>query len=209
MSNDATTMYLIRHGATAHNVSRPVKLQGNGINGPLNETGQQQAADLGQFFANRPLAAVYASPMLRAQQTAGAIASQRGLEVQAVAPLHEVDVGSWEGMTWPEIMEAEPTAYEKFMTDPNFPYRDGESFADVLARVKEPLNELLTRHVGESFAVVAHNVVNRVYIAELLGRGLENSRKIRQMNCCVNVIRAKDGAAELVTMNSLFHLRDW
>lgn len=203
-----TRLYLIRHGATAHNEMRPVVLQGNGLNGPLSERGQQQAADLGAFFKEREVHAIYASPMLRAQQTAQAVADYHGHDVQTLVAMHEVNVGAWEGMTWAQIMEAEPERYRSFMSDPYFPYLDGESYGDVLNRVFPVLESLYEKHRGESVVVVAHNVVNRVYLSHLLDQNLHRARKIRQMNCCINLIH-HDDQPDLIAMNSVFHLREW
>lgn len=198
-----TTLYLIRHGATLQNESRPVVLQGCGINGPLSDTGLQQAADVARVLSSFPLTAVYASPMLRAQQTAAAIAEPHSLSLNTVKPLHEVDVGDWEGLAWTQIMEEQPEAYAHFIADPGtVPYRGGESYGDVLARAKPQVLKLLSRHEGESVAVVAHNVVNRVLLADLLGVPLRQAKDICQANCCVNVIRFQKGTAEVVTMNA-------
>lgn len=198
-----TTLYLIRHGATEQNEARPVVLQGNGIDGPLSETGRHQANQVAGILACVPLSHVLSSPMLRAQQTAAAVADRHGMSVQTIDALHEVDVGIWEGLAWAQIMEEQPDEYARFISDPvTISYRGGESYGDVLARVKPPLLNLFTEHAGESIAVVAHNVVNRVFLADLLGVPLKRARELRQSNCCVNVIRSKFGPPEVVTLNA-------
>ena len=204
------TLYLVRHGATTQNEARPVVLQGNGINGPLSETGRAQAAGVSAVLAKLPLSYVYASPMLRAQQTAEAIAEPHGLAVGTIESIHEVDVGDWEGMPWSRIMEEQPDEYARFINDPGtVPYLGGESYGDVLARVKPAIVELLERHEGESICVVAHNVVNRVLLADLLVLPLKSAKDIRQANCCVNVIRSKTGKMDLITMNAELDLLQW
>jgi len=202
-----TILYLVRHGATAHNEQRPVILQGNGVDGPLSENGQCQAAAVAGFLARFPLARVYASPMRRARETAEHIAGRHDLQVETIDQVHEVDVGEWEGRTWSEIMAADQPYYDRFMENAaDVPYLGGETYRDVLARVQPALERVLERHAGESIAVVAHNVVNRVFLGSLLGLDLSQSRQIRQTNCCVNVVRRKDGKTELVTLNLEFHL---
>ena len=203
-----TLLYLIRHGATLQNEQRPVVLQGNGINGPLSPRGEQQAKEVGEELKEFPLAAVYSSPMLRARQTAQAIAEHHRLDIETIPDIHEVSVGSWEGKTWTEIMESDREYYDRFMSDPSCPYRDGESFQNVLKRVQPKFAELIERHAGQAIAVVAHNVVNRVYLASLLHGHLERSRKILQSNCCVNLIRHRE-KPEVVTVNSVLHLTNW
>lgn len=204
-----TLMYLIRHGATHQNEQRPIVLQGNGIDGPLSALGEQQANEVADALRKKSINAVYASPMARAQQTAMRVAEQHRLPVQTIPEIHEVNVGDWEGQTWTQIMENEPDHYDRFMQDPTCAYRGGESFQDVLERVKGQFDSLLQRHQGQAFAVVAHNVVNRVYLASILHGNLDRSRQVLQANCCVNVIRQKKETPEVVTLNSVLHLTRW
>ena len=110
--------FLIRHGATASNLANPPILQGRSINGPLSETGQQQAAEAANCLETEPITAVYCSPLVRALETANAIAAPHGLTPIVVEPLTEVDVGAWESRSWVEIQETEPEAYEQFQSDP-------------------------------------------------------------------------------------------
>lgn len=204
-----TLMYLIRHGATLQNEHRPVILQGNGINGPLSPTGQQQAKEVADALVNKKIHAVYASPMVRAQQTATQVAERHSLPVQTIPEIQEVDVGEWEGKTWTEIMENDREHYDRFMNDPTCAYLGGESFLDVLNRVQKRFELLLQKHQGETIAVIAHNVVNRAYLASILHGNLDRSRKILQSNCCLNLIRQKNSVPEVVTLNSVLHLTQW
>lgn len=202
-----TTLYLVRHGATAQNEQRPVVLQGCGVDGRLSENGQRQAQAVADFLAPFPLARVYTSPMRRARETAEQIAARHSVPVDVIDEIHEVSVGDWEGRSWTEIMEADRTYYDRFMQNPaDVPYLGGETYREVLGRVQPALEAVLERHAGESIAVVAHNVVNRVYLCSLLGLDLSRARGLHQANCCVNVIRRKNGVTELLTLNSEFHL---
>jgi broad specificity phosphatase PhoE len=198
-----TTLYLIRHGATDQNDARPIILQGCGIDGPLSATGRWQAAQVANVLSRFPLTAVVASPLLRAQQTAAAIAEPHHLPVETIDALHEVNVGEWEGHSWEQIMRDDPDAYARFMDDPEtVPYRGGESYTDVLQRTKPVLQDFFSRYAGQSIAVVAHSVVNRVLLADLLGLPLPCARDLRQSNCCVNVVRRKSDAIEVLTLNA-------
>ena len=67
------------------------------------------------------------------------------------------------------------------------------------------IERLLDAHVGAHVAVVAHNVVNRAFLADLMGLDLRRAPKIVQGNGCVNLIRRRAGRSELVTLNSVFH----
>ena len=202
-----TTLYLVRHGATPSNEQRPYVLQGRGIDLSLSETGRRQASAVGEFFRNVTLHHVYSSGMARAVETARQIATPHQLEPKPIDNLAEVDVGRWEGMAWETIMRDYSEEYRRFMENPaEHAYLGGESYSDVLERVRPVFADLIDRHAGESIAVVAHNVVNRVYLAWLLGLELRKAKDLRQGNACVNVIERKEGGPILRTMNACFHL---
>lgn len=205
---ETTQLFLVRHGATEANERRPYVLQGHGINFPLSENGRQQARAVGRFLSKlSTVKAIYCSELERAKETAQEIAGHHNIEVKSVKGIHEVDVGDWEGKSWDLIMQENESAYQAFMNDPgDTPYLNGESYRDVLNRVKPALVELLEKHRGESIVVVAHNVVNRAYLADVLGLELRRAKDIRQANCCVNVVHHKGNTTELESLNSQFHL---
>lgn len=207
MSSHSCLAFLIRHGATDSNLADPPILQGRSINGPLSQIGQQQATAAATELQQQRLVAIYASPLLRAQQTALVIAERHGLDVQTIPEITEVDVGAWESRSWTEICVNEPDAYHRFQDDPaTFGYRDGENLQDVLNRVNPAIDAVLDRHPGELVAIVAHNVVNRVYLANALQIPLRRARQIAQNNCGINVLRRRDHQTKVITVNSVFHL---
>jgi broad specificity phosphatase PhoE len=207
VSADHSTLYLVRHGATDANLKRPYVLQGRGIDLPLNATGTRQAEQVAGLLAEKPIAIVYSSMMRRAVETARAIAARHRVEVIPREELVECDVGRWEGLSWDGIRAQFPQEYEDFQRDPSqFPYLGGETYGDVARRAVPVLEQLLERHRGKQFVVVAHNVVNRVVVATFLGLELARAKDIHQSNCGVNVIRRENGRTQLLTLNSAFHL---
>ena len=204
-----TLLYLIRHGATPANEQRPYVLQGHGIDTSLSDTGQRQAEAVAEFLSDRPLDVVISSPMKRARETARAIAAPHGITPGVLETISECDVGRWEGRDWGSIMEDDAEAYHLFMDDPAaHGYPEGESYADVLDRVGGPLDDVLAAHRGQAVAVVAHNIVNRVYVARLMGWPLSRAHEIRQDNTGINVIRGRDDEITLMSFNVRFHLDD-
>ncbi len=178
---DVTWLYLVRHGATEANERVPYILQGHAIDLALSPAGERQAAAVAGFLGKFPITHVNSSTMVRARQTADAIAGALGLANTPVADLQECDVGAWEGLDWQTIRERFPVEHARFVENPGItPYLGGESYEDVLRRVKPILENLLARHVGERIAVVVHNVVNRSFLADLLGLDLRLAPKIAQ-----------------------------
>ncbi len=207
--DDVCLLYLVRHGATKNNLARPPVLQGRGVNLGLSVDGMQQARKAAEFFRDRPLTAAYSSNLLRSIETAQIIAAPHEIEVTQLEAITEVDVGHWEGRSWTEIAVTDAEAYRLFMDDPGVHgYLGGETMKQVEERVTPVLRELMARHLGQRIVVVAHNVVNRAFLATLLHLPISKARGIRQDNCGVNVVRYRDGEMELITLNAVFHLSE-
>lgn len=204
---DTTLLLLVRHGATSANEQKPYILQGDSMDLPLSPNGQEQARAVGNFLAPFPVKHVYCSTMLRARQTAGEIARHHHLEIQPIDGITECAVGKWEGMDWTSIEAQYPEECRRFLENPaEIPYLGGESYGDVQRRVMPILERLLDQHRGKLITVVAHNVVNRVIISQLLGFELKRAKELHQQNCCVNLIQKDSQETTLLTMNSIFHL---
>ena len=182
-------------------------MQGRGIDAPLAEIGQRQSGLVAAALASRPLRAVYASPLIRARQTAEAIAAPHGLKVVEQPELVEVEVGRWEGLSWPEVQREEPDLYEKFIEDPGKThYPGGENLDEVAERIVPCFESLMERHVGQEIAIVAHSVVNRIYLGRLIGLTQAQGRQIAQENCSLNLVVWRDGKAKAITINAVGHL---
>jgi broad specificity phosphatase PhoE len=203
-----TTLYLIRHGATEANLARPQRLQGRKSNPPLARLGVRQAEATRDLLAIRPIDACYCSPLLRAVETAQIVAAPHRLLPVPVEALTECDIGDWEGLDWQTIRARDPEPYKLFMARPgDSGYPDGESFADVHRRAEEAIEELLEQHAGESMLIVGHHVVNRTYLAGLLGLSPNQARQVTLDNCGISVVVRENGATVVNTLNAAFHLQ--
>jgi len=87
-------LYLARHAQTSSNIGHALDTAYPGA--PLTDLGQQQAVRLAERLAGQPLAVIAASGLLRAQQTAAALAAGRGISVTTLDGLREVDAGDLE-----------------------------------------------------------------------------------------------------------------
>src|SRR5690349_19118853 len=207
-AEEQTVLYLIRHGATEANLARPARVQGRRHNPPLARLGVRQAEATRDFLAIRPIDHCYCSPLLRAVQTAAIVAAPHGLSPQPLDALTECDVGRWEGLDWQTIRALDAEGFQRFHANPaEFGYPDGESFRDVHERAAPALDELLRVHAGGSTLVVAHHIVNRTYLAGLLGLAPDQARQVTLDNCGISVI-VRDGSQTTVnTLNAAFHLQ--
>lgn len=205
--SDSCLLYIVRHGATPHNLFDPPRMQGRHIDESLDDLGRTQAEMVAQVLATRDVAAVYASPLKRAMETAEAIARPHDLTPVGVAGLAEADVGRWEDRAWPEIAENDREAYLAFREDPvAHGYPGGENLRAVTDRVKAAIDEFAANHLGQQIAVSAHSVVNRLYLGELLHVPVAMRRKIPQDNCCLSIVKWRPDKQRVITLNAVEHL---
>ena len=117
-------------------------------------------------------------------------------------------MGRWERLDWQTIREQDPEAYARFMDRPGeFGYPEGESFADVSERVSRALEELLNEHEGQALLIVGHHIVNRTYLAGLMGLGPNQARQVTLDNCGVSIVIRENGITTVGTVNAAFHLQ--
>ncbi len=133
------SMLLVRHGHTAW--SRSGRYQGRS-DLPLLPEGRAQASQLGQRLKGRGVSHVFASPLLRAAQTAQIIAEVLGLGVPILdTRLAEIAYGQWEGLTQAEIRRRWPDQLRQWKRFPDGAAAPG---GESLGELRERLNHFLT-----------------------------------------------------------------
>jgi broad specificity phosphatase PhoE len=138
-----TTLLLARHGETDWN--REGRWQG-WADPPLNETGRAQARKLAEQLRATPFDAVYSSDLRRAHETAEIVAAPHGVPVVVERDLREIDIGSWSGLTRPEI-------------DARFPdgrRPDGETREQHAERVLAGVTRIARDNEGRRVLIVTH-----------------------------------------------------
>ncbi len=206
-SDQATTIYLIRHGATVANLMKPYILQGRGINKGLAPQGIQQAQAARDFLKSSGIDAAYCSPMVRACETAEIICEPHKVKPLVLHELIEGDVGNWEGLSWDVIRRDDLENHDKYFAQPgSCPYPNGESYQNVVDRALPALRRVIERHPGQKVLVVAHNIVNRALLATILRMDINVAKDIKQSNCGINVLKVNGGKFEVFTINAAFHL---
>lgn len=157
MPGQVTRVLAIRHGETDWNVGS--RIQGH-LDIGLNATGRWQASRVAEVLADEGLAAVYASDLSRAFDTARAVAEAAGLEVQVDTGLRERAFGLFEGRSFDEIAATWPADSERWRKrDPAFAPEGGESLTGFYARCVGAAERLAAAHPGQTIALVAHGGV--------------------------------------------------
>lgn len=149
-----TRLLLLRHGQTEFSAQRRYSGRGNP---PLNEIGWRQAGLAARYLTQRRgIAAVISSPLQRAYDTATTAARALGLDVTVDEDFIETDFGAWEGLTFSEAAARDPELHRRWLYDTGALPPGGESFDDVLRRVRRGRDRIVAAHPGSNILVVSH-----------------------------------------------------
>ncbi len=198
-------LILIRHGETARNASGAV--QGR-ADVPLNDLGTRQAAALAASMRADQVAAVYASPLQRARDTAAPLAAMLNLPVQIEPDLIEMDVGAMEGLT-SAAMRAQ---YAEFLAvwasadGPAMPMPGGESLEAVQQRGWAAVQRIRERHPDETVVAVSHNFVISGIVCRATGVPLSGFRRLRHGIASRTVIDVRAERSVVIHLNDTCHL---
>jgi broad specificity phosphatase PhoE len=199
---------LVRHGQTNWNDGGPSGEHFRGrIDIGLNATGVAQAQSVADCLALVDVAAIYASPLQRAMDTAKPIAKRHGLPLHPFQALLDIDYGQWGGRSHVEVAARWPELYHQWQTVPHtVQIPGGESLEDVRARIDAGLASLVDLYDRQVIVLVGHQVVNKVMVCKLLG--LDNSAvwHIRQETGCINRFDFDGQTATALTINEICHL---
>lgn len=199
---------LVRHGESEWNKSSRYTGQQDV---PLSALGKQQARQLALRLADEPLAAVYASPLRRARETAEIIARQRGWPVRIEQGLAEIHHGLWEGLTTRQVMQEYPSIVERWRSEPHTVVMpQGESLEDVERRVLGALERIMSAVPKGKVVICSHDAALRVLVVKCLGMGLEDFWKWDFENASLTILHGQEKAGghtfRLDTLNDTAHL---
>ncbi|HET7341266.1 MAG TPA: histidine phosphatase family protein [Methylomirabilota bacterium] len=167
MERRETLIYLLRHGEVVGAETR--RFIGH-LDVPLSERGERQCAAQAARLTSVALAAIFCSDLARARRSAEIIGAPHGLTPVVVPALREMAMGRWDGLTAGEIRAREPAAFADWMARVGeFPFPEGESVPELLARVGPAFDAIAAAHAGAAVAVVAHGGPNRALLCRALG----------------------------------------
>jgi len=213
------SLWVVRHGESAGNVARDtaeahgherLDLSHRDVDVPLSELGERQARVLGRWIADqreddRPTV-LWTSPYVRARQTAEIALETAGLDLPGVVDerLREREFGVLDGLTGRGIAAQYPeesarrTAIGKFYHRPP----GGESWIDVLQRLRAVLDDIRLDADGERVLLMAHQVV--VLLTRYVLEGMDEQQVLaldadaEVLNCAVTSYRYDEPAGRLV-----------
>lgn len=206
LADSGTQVLLVRHGQTDWNLAQRVQGQ---LDIPLNHAGRAQAAALGRALATEPLDAIYSSDLMRAYETAAAVAAQPGQpEVRPEAGLRERRFGSFEGLSFAEIEARFPRDNERWRTrDLAYaPGGHGEPLPVFHERALVAVTRLAQRHLGGRILLVSHGGVLDCLYRAAQGLGLQAGRHWPLGNAQINRLLYTGEAFTLLLWGDEAHL---
>ncbi|MBI2475615.1 MAG: class I tRNA ligase family protein [Candidatus Taylorbacteria bacterium] len=171
-----TRLVLVRHGESQKNIIGIFDSSRDRY--PLTERGEKNAKVAAkQIKKMGGVDAIFASPVLRARQTAAIIGKVVGKEPVFSDALWEVKSGEWDGQK-DSVAEAQPDrlAYNKLPHDIYYKTargKTGESWQNVEDRVAAFAREILERHAGETIVIVSHEGPLMVLLKYLKGLSVD------------------------------------
>jgi len=202
-------LWIVRHGQSAGNVARDAAMAAGqhvmdiavrDVDVPLSELGHSQAEAVGRWFASLPEderpEIILSSPYVRARETAQAICKAGGTACGAKGPviderLREREFGILDRLTTDGIRELYPDQAEHRALLGKFYHRPpgGESWADVILRLRSALDTVSLHYADKRVLVVCHQVVVLClrYILEEMDEAavLQVDRESGVLNCGV------------------------
>lgn len=205
---DPASIFLVRHGETALTPSRTFSGAG-GSDPELSAHGLWQADRVAAAIEPLGITRVFASPMQRTRQTAGAIASRLGIEAVTDERFLEVHFGDWDGRLFAEIVETEADLMEQWLTTPDARPPGGETYEEMAARVNAGINDLRERFAGERVLVVSHSTPIRHIIRQALEAPAHSAHRLEVLPCSISMVAYwPDGTSLVRAVNETAHLRD-
>jgi len=221
-------LWFVRHGQSEGNVLRDaaeadeldrVELPTRDADVPLSELGTQQAQAFGRWLAGSPASerptVVLASPYLRALQTAahlGAAAAEQGVllpEIEVDERLRDREMGVWDTLTWRGILATDPQEAERARRTGRYYHRPpgGESWADLVLRLRSLLAELVAGRAAERVLLVSHDVPIQLCRSLLEGTGEADVVRLitgtRYVNCGLSSFEAEDDRYRMTAYNEV------
>ena len=200
----ATTVVLVRHGESLWNAEN--RLQGQGGSG-LSPLGEAQAQATAEYLRHRYPDASRAerSDLERVEQTAAPWLAVSEVPVRVDIRWREIDVGTWSGLTWPEVAEKDPDTLAAWRAGTDVRRGGGETFAELRIRTSAALQDL-AREAG-TVVIFTHGGSIRLGVAAAIGLPVMGEHALGPIaNCGITELALDERGTRLLSYNVHDHL---
>lgn len=166
---------------------------------PLNPDGRRQAETMARELTRFSWDRVIASDLPRCQETARLVAPRDGVTLESREDLREIRPGRLSDIPSEAVRNVFLQAFgTRISRETRF--LGGESFGSLLDRIRAFVQGLLADSGWRQVLIVAHGGVNRVFLTQALGMGLEGFSALEQDACCLNILDVDDEGRWLVRL---------
>ena len=201
-----TTLLIVRH---AKSIANENGLFGGMTDYDLSQEGLTQAENLANRLTNFNIDNIYSSPLKRAIQTIAPTAKVKGLKINIVDDLREMNVGTWENRLRDDLRKEYPKENE---------YIDKTSFycgmlgqeetIDVANRMFNCLKDLAQKNINKTIIVTSHLVAIRAFLCKILDITFEQTKEkigtIRNTSITKIIYDHTNQAFEVIKINDMF-----
>ena len=202
------TFIIIRHGFSLGNKEQRFSGQ---MDVSLDEVGQAQAISTAEYILkNFTINSIYASDLSRALDTVTPIADTLGIAVNKCKELREVHVGKWQGMLIKDVEMEYPESFALYKESPGtFRFDGGESYADMMHRVKLAFEKIAEENEGKTVVVGTHGGVIRTLRAAWNNMSLDRIKEIPHVpNGSITIVEYENGSVKWLRVGYCEHLTD-
>jgi len=187
-------IYLARHGQTTGDIE---DRYGGDYDDHLTEVGKQQSAQLAEKLANKKIEQLFASPRIRAQETAAIIAERLGLVATTLDEFRERNgYGILTGMTKEEAIKQHPDQVE-LLKDVHNAVDGAEEYKSFQQRITAALDNV-SQMRAEKITVVTHGGPIRLIFRDILKLG-----EIEVGDCAYAVIEPDHGSFRVFELEGI------
>jgi probable phosphoglycerate mutase len=195
----STLIIMVRHGKTP---STGKLLPGRAKGLHLSDTGIQEALVVAERLSKiKKVAAIYASPLERARETAAPIAKALKQKVTINKGLLECDFGDWTGEELAKLMKL-PEWSNVQRAPSTFRFPKGESFTEMQTRMVSTLDDLRKKHSGGVVICVSHADPIKAAVAHAMGTHIDLFQRIVISTCSVTAVSYSSFGPVVLTVNS-------
>lgn len=179
----------MRHGQADNNVNRI--LVGRHLESHLTEEGKMQVKDTARLLKSMSISKIYSSPVTRTIETTQIVGEELGLDYEIDDRLYEIDLGKLAGTNYDEVLNKYGNLFLSFyMGDDSVLSNHGvESFTAVKSRIRDLLDQIMTRHNNHNVLLVTHLDPIKAAISYILDLKPESLYKWHMRNAALTILK--------------------
>ncbi len=168
--------YIMRHGQAKSNVKAMCSCWPEKFHNPLTTKGKQEVKDSIKKFKDKgnTVDLIFASPLLRAQQTAEIVEKFFGVKHKTDKRLREIDFGKFNNRKLEAMWKSFKSEKERINTR-----KDGEeTYKEISKRMTESLKDIDKKYKGKNIMIISHEGPLGLLQSKVSGLSLEESINI-------------------------------